>query len=116
MTTYKEKPTSLAEEAAARKLEEKRPTKPISVSGLKLVQHVHHNLTLMKRLKAENEATKLKIFREMDNKGVDVLTRQGVEIVSRDDFNLDATEFDVEKFEKDYPNLFKQYQKPKTPG
>ena len=111
----KEQPTSLAEEAAARKLEEKRPTKPISVSGLHKVQKVHHNNERIKQLKAENEVVKVDIFKEMDNKHVDVLTRKGIEVVSRDDCNLDAYEFDVDQFKNDYPNLYKQYLKKKTP-
>lgn len=115
MVNYKEKPTSLAEEKAAAELEKKRPTKPISVSGLHKVQKVHHNNEKIKELKADNDQVKVEIYREMDNKGVDVLTRKGVEIVSRDDCNVDSTEFDEDRFKNDYPNLYKQYLKKKTP-
>lgn len=115
MVKYKEKPTSLAEERAAAKAEEKRPSKPISHAGLKNVQHVHENKAQIKKLEAENEIVKIKIFKEMDKQGVDVLTRQGVEIVSRDDVDKDATVFDEDRFKADYPNLHKQYLKKKTP-
>jgi hypothetical protein len=39
-----------------------------------------------------------------------------VEVVSLDDFNGDATEFDEDRFKNDYPNLWRQYQKAKKPG
>lgn len=86
------KPVSLAEEAAAAKAEQKRPTKPISASGLKKVIEVHDLKEQMAPLQARIDQIKAEIFVEMDNKGVDVLTRKGVEIVSRDEVtqeNLD---------------------------
>ena len=78
------KHVSLAEEQAAAILEQKRPTKPISAAGLKRVQRVHELKEIMAPYLAEIEEHKGAIFKEMDKKGVDVLTRKNVEIVSRD--------------------------------
>jgi hypothetical protein len=78
------KNVTLAEEKAAALLEQKRETKPISAAGLKRVQRVHELKELMAPYLAEIEEHKGVIFKEMDKKGVDVLTRKGVEVVSRD--------------------------------
>lgn len=77
-------PVSLKEEREAALLEQKRETKPISAAGLKRVQRVHELKEIMAPMLAEIEEHKGVIFKEMDKKGVDVLTRKGVEIVSRD--------------------------------
>lgn len=78
------KHVSLAEEKAAAILEQKRPTKPISAAGLKRVQRVHELKEIMAPMLAEIEDHKGAIFKEMDKKGVDELTRKGVSVVSRD--------------------------------
>jgi hypothetical protein len=78
------KPVSLSEEKAAALLEQKRPSKPISASGLKKVQEVHQLKEEMAPKLARIEQIRSELFTEMDNKGVDVLTRKGVEVVSRD--------------------------------
>lgn len=75
---------TLSEEKAAALLEQKRDTKPISAAGLKRVQRVHELKELMAPYLAEIEEHKGVIYKEMDKKGVDVLTRRGVEVVSRD--------------------------------
>ncbi len=113
---------TLAEEKAAVLAEQKRPTAPISPSGLKKVQRVHELKELMAPYLAEIDMIKGDIFKEMDKRGVDVLTRKGVEIVSRDEVtqeNLDkkslkikypeiALEFIVEKiiFRVNWKNPF----------
>jgi hypothetical protein len=78
------KNVTLAEEKAAALLEQKRPTKPISAAGLKRVQRVHEIKEIMAPYLAEIEEHKVAIFKEMDKKGVDELTRKNVSVVSRD--------------------------------
>lgn len=78
---------TLAEEARAALEEQKRPTKPISAAGMKRVQRVHELKEIMAPYLAEIEEHRAKIFAEMDKQGVDVLTRRGVEVVSRDEVN-----------------------------
>lgn len=82
-------PVSLSEERDALLEEQTRPTKPISASGIKKVARVHELKELMSPYLAEIEEIKGAIFKEMDNKGVDVLTRKGVEVVSRDKSTLE---------------------------
>ena len=106
------KPTSLQEELEAAQLE--RPSRAISVSRFLKVQRVHIINSLLKPLETEKEGIKAEVFAEMDKKGVDVLTRKGVEVVSRDTFT--GSEFDVTAFKKDHPALYRQYTKKKSPS
>lgn len=101
------KTVSLAEEAAAAKAEQKRPTKPISVSGLKKVQRVHEIKKILAPYEAEIAEIKAQIFLEMDNKGVDVLTRKGVEIVSRDE--VEAEVWDKKSIKAKFPEVVVQF-------
>jgi hypothetical protein len=105
--TKTEKPISLAEEAAAVKAEQKRPSKPISVSGLKKVIEVHDIKEQMAPLQARLDQIKADMFQEMDNKGVDVLTRKGVEVVSRDEITQEN--FDKNALKATFPEIAVQF-------
>jgi hypothetical protein len=98
---------TLAEEKAAALLEQKRPTKPISAAGLKRVQRVHELKELMAPYLAEIEEHKAVIFKEMDKKDVDVLTRKGVEIVSRD--LVQGETWDRDGIKKTFPEVVVQF-------
>jgi hypothetical protein len=98
---------TLAEEAAAALLEQKRETKPISAAGLKRVQRVHELKELMAPYLAEIEEHKGVIFKEMDKKGVNVLTRRGVEIVSRDEVTQEN--LDKKAFKAQFPEIAVQF-------
>lgn len=78
------KPVTIQEEIDAAKLEIIRPTKPISAGGMKRVNRAHELKRMLAPLEAELEVLKGEILREMDNKGVDVMTRKGIPVVSRD--------------------------------
>jgi len=106
------KNVTLAEEKAAAILEQKRPTKPISVAGLKRVQRVHELKELMAPYLAEIEEHKGVIFKEMDKKEVDVLTRKGVEIVSRD--LVQGEQWDRDGIKKNFPEIVVQFVVEKT--
>lgn len=97
------KNVTLAEEKAAAKAEQKRESKPISVAGLKKVQRVHELKEEMAPKLAEIERIKGEIFQEMDNKDVDVLTRKGVEIVSRD--KVEGEEWDKKSIKEKFPEV-----------
>ena len=101
------KNVTLAEEKAAALLEQKRPTKPISAAGLKRVQRVHELKELMAPYLAEIEEHKGVIFKEMDKKGVDVLTRKGVEIVSRDEVTQEN--LDKKALKSQFPEIAVQF-------
>lgn len=101
------KNVTLAEEKAAALLEQKRPTKPISPARLKDVQRVHEIHEIMAPYKAEIEQIKARVLKEMDNKGVDVLTRKGVEIVSRDQVNQEI--FDKKELKAKFPEIAVQF-------
>lgn len=94
---------TLAEEKAAAKLEQKRESKPISPARLKDVQRVHEIKALMRPYEAEIDEIKARVYKEMDNKGVDVLTRKGVEIVSRD--RVEGEAWDRESIKKKFPEV-----------
>lgn len=98
---------TLAEEAAAALLEQARETKPISAAGLKRVQRVHELKEQMAPLLAEIEEHKGVIFKEMDKKGVNVLTRRGVEIVSRDEVTQEN--LDKKAFKAQFPEIAVQF-------
>jgi hypothetical protein len=108
----KAKPTSLAEERIAREAEQKRPTRPISHHGLKKWTQAHEIREEMKPMDARLKELQAQLYKEMDNKGVDVLTHQGVEIFSRDEVT-GAEQFDMESFKKDHPLLYKKYYRGK---
>ncbi len=101
------KNVTLAEEKAAAILEQKRPTKPISAAGLKRVQRVHELKELMAPYLAEIEEHKAVIYKEMDKKEVDVLTRKGVEIVSRD--LVQGEEWDKKGLKQTFPEIVVQF-------
>lgn len=98
---------TLAEEKAAAILEQKRPTKPISAAGLKRVQRVHEIKEIIAPYLAEIEEHKGVIYKEMDKKGVDVLTRKGVEIVSRDLVN--GEDWDKKGLKQSFPEIVVQF-------
>lgn len=104
------KATTLTEEREAA-LQEKslKKTKPISASLLKKVQRVHELKKIMAPLLAEIEQIKVDAFKEMDNKGVDILTRKGVPVVSRDDSTSTST--DTKGLLHDYPEIAGLYIK-----
>ncbi len=97
------KNVTLAEEAAAAKAEQKRPTAPISPARLKDVQRVHELKEEMAPKLAEIDEIKARVFKEMNNKGVDVLTRKGVEIVSRD--KVEGEEWDKKSLKEKFPEI-----------
>lgn len=101
------KPVSLAEEKAAAKLEQLKDTKPISAALYKDVQHVHELKKQLRPILAEIERVKQKAIKEMMNKGVDVLTRKGVEVVSWDDTT--STSVDTEDIESLFPEIAALY-------
>lgn len=101
------KNVTLAEEKAAALLEQRRETKPISAAGLKRVQRVHELKELMAPYLAEIEEHKGVIFKEMDKKEVDVLTRKGVEIVSRD--MVQGETWDRDGIKKNFPEIVVQF-------
>lgn len=106
-TGKKSKNVSVAEERAAALLEQKRPSAPISVSGLRKVQRVHELKQQMAPLLAEIEQIKGDIYVEMDNRGVDVLTRKGVEVVSRD--RVEGEEWDKKALKQNFPEIVVQF-------
>ena len=108
MASNREKPTSLAEEWAARIAEQKRPTKPISSHGLLKWRQAHEIREQMKPLDAKLKEIQARLYKELDNKGVDVLTHQGIEIFSRD-IVTGADQFDMVSFKRDHPRLWKKY-------
>lgn len=110
-TTTNTKPVSLKEEAEAAQLEQPRPAKPITPTNFKKVQRVHALKALIAPHLAEIEKIKADIFAEMDKKGVDVLTRKGVECVSRDDF--ESVTADAKSLEKEFPEIAALYVKHK---
>lgn len=97
------KPTSLAEEKAAAKLEEKRPSKPITPTNWKRIQRVHELKRLMAPLQAEIDEIKAHVEAEMERKDVKVLTRNGVEVVSLDEY--DSVKGDWKDLESDFPEI-----------
>lgn len=97
------KNVTLAEEKAAAKAEQKRESKPISPARLKDVQRVHELNEIMAPYKAEIEQIRGRVFKEMDNKGVDVLTRKGVEIVSRD--RVEGEKWDKKGIAEKFPEV-----------
>ncbi len=98
---------TLAEEQAAAVLEQKRTTAPISAAGLKKVQRVHELKEEMAPKLAEIEKIKGEIFIEMNKRGVDVLTRKGVEIVSRD--RVEGEEWDKKGIAQKFPEIVVQF-------
>lgn len=98
---------TLAEEKAAAILEQKRPTAPISAAGLKKVQRVHELKELMAPYLAEIDKIKGEIFIEMDKRGVDVLTRKNVEIVSRD--LVEGEQWDKKGIAQKFPEIVVQF-------
>lgn len=97
------KPVSLKEEKAAAKAEEKRPSKPITPTNWKRVQRVHELKRLMAPMLAEIKEHQLKVETEMERKGVKVLTRNGVEVVSLDEY--DSVTVDRKDLENDFPEI-----------
>lgn len=106
-------PTTLAEEMAAAKAEEKRPTAPITPANFKRVNRVHELKAKRDEIEVEIKLHQSFVYKEMDRKGVDVLTKRGVEVVSRDPFT--TVTVDHKALERDYPEIAKLYIK-KTKG
>lgn len=84
-----------------------KATKPVSASLFKKIQRVHELKRLMAPMLAEIEEIKGSAFKEMDNKNVNILTRKGVEVVSRDTANSRSTNMDA--LFKDYPEIYSSY-------
>jgi hypothetical protein len=108
-TAVKAKPTTLAEEQAAVEAERVRPSKPISPSGYKLVEEIHDINEFLAPYLARKDEIKAKVGAEMSRKGVDVLTRAGVEVVSRDEY--ESTKSDIKGLEKTFPEIAAQFIK-----
>lgn len=102
-------PTTLAEEKAAAKAEEARPTANITPSIFKRVNRVHELKAKKEEIEAEIELHKSFVYKLMNLKGVDVLVKRGVEIVSRDPFTTVTVNW--KDLEKDYPEIAKLYVK-----
>lgn len=102
-------PTTLAEEKAAAKAEQKRPTAAITPANFKRVNRVHELKAKRDEIEVEIKLHQSFVYKEMDRKGVDVLTKRGVEIVSRDDFT--TVTVDWKQLEKDYPEVAHLYIK-----
>lgn len=102
---------TFAEEKAAADAEKKRETKPISAAGLKRVQRVHELKEIMAPYLAEIEEHRAKIFAEMDKQGVDVLTRRGVEVVSRD--RVESEQWDKKGIAAKFPEIVVEFVKEK---
>lgn len=100
-------PTTLAEEKAAAKAEEKRPTANITPTVFKRVNRVHELKAKKEEIEAEIELHKSFVYKLMNLKGVDVLVKRGVEIVSRDPFTTVTVNW--KGLEKDYPEIAKLY-------
>jgi uncharacterized protein YqfA (UPF0365 family) len=100
-------PTTLAEEKAAAKAEEKRPTATITPSNFKRLNRVHELKAKKAELDAEIELHQAFIYKEMDRKGVDVLTKRNVEVVSRDQYTQVTT--DWKSLEADFPEIANLY-------
>lgn len=77
------KNVTLAEEKAAALQEDARQHSPITPTNFKNLQRVHELQAQISAMNAEIEGYKAAIYAEMDRKGVDVLTRQGVIVVDR---------------------------------
>lgn len=105
--TQNRKNVTLTEEREAAVLEQIRPTKPISASLMKQIERVHEINEILAPYKAEIEEIRAKAFKEMDNKGVDVLTRKGVPIVSRDMVN--GEEWDKDAIKQNYPEIVMKF-------
>lgn len=105
--TVKVSPTTLAEEKAAAKAEEKRPTATITPANFKRVNRVHELKAKKEEIEVEIKLHQSFVYKEMDRKGVDVLTKRGVEIVSRDDYT--TVTCDWRRLEKDHPRIAKLY-------
>jgi hypothetical protein len=105
-------PTTLAEEKAAAKLEEKRPTAAISPANFKRVNRVHELKAKKDEIDTEIDLHKSFIYKEMDRKGVDVLTKRNVEVVSRD--NYTTVTVDWKALERDFPEVAHLYIKKST--
>lgn len=102
-------PTTLAEEKAAAKAEEARPTANITPTIFKRVNRVHELKAKKEEIEAEIELHKSFVYKLMNLKGVDVLVKRGVEIVSRDPFTTVTVNW--KDLEKDYPEIAKLYVK-----
>ncbi len=100
-------PTTLAEEKAAAKAEEKRPTATITPANFKRVNRVHELKAKRDEIEVEIKLHQSFVYKEMDRKGVDVLIKRGVEIVSRDPFTTVTVNW--KQLEKDYPEVAHLY-------
>lgn len=105
--TLKVGPTTLAEEAAAAKAEQKRPTAVISPANFKRVNRVHELKAKRDEIEAEIKIHQTFIYKQMDRAGVDVLVKRNVEVVSRDKYTNVSVNYKA--LEKDYPEIAKLY-------
>jgi hypothetical protein len=100
-------PTTLADEKAAAKKEQKRPTAPITPANFKRLNRVHELKLQKDQIEAEMELHKGFIYKQMDRNGVDVLTKRNLEVVSRDPYTTVTT--DYKALEADYPEIAALY-------
>lgn len=100
-------PTTLAEEKAAAKAEEKRPTANITPAIFKRVNRVHELKAKRDEIEVEIKLHQSFVYKLMNLKGVDVLVKRGVEIVSRDPYT--TVSVDWKRLEKDYPEVAHLY-------
>lgn len=115
--TKNAKNVSIKEEIEAAKLEQERPSRPMSSHNFTRWVQAHTIRNEISILEERLKGLQKHLYKELDNSGVDVLTRRGIVIFSRDwvDGNHD---FDLEGLAKDHPDIFAQYyrgRKPKYP-
>lgn len=97
-----DKHVSRQEEAEAALAEIVKESRPISVSGLKKVNRVHELKMRLAPLEAEIRMLQGEIVTEMENKGVDILTRKGIPVVSRDETTRRSVNYEL--LETKYPD------------
>jgi hypothetical protein len=100
-------PTTLAEEKAAAKAEQKRPTAPITPANFKRLNRVHELKLKKDEIDAEIKLHQGFINKQMDRNGVDVLTKRNLEVVSRDDYTTVTVNW--KQLEADYPEVAHLY-------
>jgi hypothetical protein len=101
---------TLKEEAEAAKLEQEKPSKPMSAHGFKKWLKAHDLLEKRKPIKEELEQIQKYLYQEMDRGGVDQLTRRGIVIFARDEVK-GAIDFDIEGLKRDYPAIYAKYNR-----
>ena len=100
-------PTTLAEEKAAAKAEQKRPTAAITPANFKRLNRVHELKLKRDEIEAEIKLHQGFIYKQMDRAGVDVLTKRNLEVVSRDPYTNVSVNY--KELEVDFPEIAALY-------